>query len=266
MVGTLHPVWMHWGASDRVNPMRLLVLATASLIISAGTAHATADGPDFFEVRGVTPNDVLFLRERPTANSPKVGQVPYNGKKLRNLGCSAVRDGKILPDSDLNAGPFWCRVRFGPVEGWANAKYLVEAAEAQPIRSPARGQSYPASVASAINSNTATCDSFKGKPGFTRSDLDLNGDGTNDWIVDYGNLECDGSTSIFCGSGGCTLQVLISTSRSEWVVKFEDMVREYSFKPVRGKMVLRLEEHGIACGKPGTESCPKDIDFTKDQQ
>jgi hypothetical protein len=245
--------------------MRLLVSATASLIISAGTAYATADGPDIFNVRGVNPNDVLFLRERPTANSPKVGQVPYNGKKLRNEGCSAVRDGKILPDSDLNTGPFWCRVRFGPVEGWANARYPIEASESQPIRSPGRTPSYPDSVASAINSNTATCESFKGKPGSTRNDLDLNGDGTNDWIVDYGHLECDGSTSMFCGSGGCTLQVLISNGRSGWVPKFEDTVRDYSFRPIRGKMILRLEQHGIVCGKPGTESCPKDIDFTKDQ-
>ncbi|WP_262030585.1 SH3 domain-containing protein [Microvirga sp. Mcv34] len=242
--------------------MRLLVSAITTLLVSATVAYATADGPDFFDVRGVSPNDVLFLRARPTASSPKVGQVPHNGKMLRNEGCSAVRDGKILPDSDLNTGPFWCRVRFGPVEGWANARYLIEAAEAQPIRSPSRAPSYPASVASAINSNTATCDSFKGKPGFTRNDLDLNGDGTNDWIVDYGHLECDGSTTMFCGSGGCTLQVLISNGRNEWVPRFEDTVRDYSFKPSGGKMILRLEQHGIACRKPGTESCPKNIDFT----
>ena len=241
--------------------MRILVTASAVLSMTAGAALATADGPDFFDVRDVRPNDVLFLRERPTANSPKVGQVPHNGRMLRNEGCSAVRDGRILPDSDMNTGPFWCRVRYGPVEGWANAKYLIEASEDQQSRSSTRAPTYPASVAAAINSNTATCGTFKGKPGFTRNDLDLNSDGVNDWVVDYGHLECDGTASMFCGSGGCTLQVLISNGRNSWASKFEDTVRDYSFKPVRGKMVLRLEQHGIACGKSGLESCPKDIDF-----
>jgi hypothetical protein len=243
--------------------MRLILLAIASLFISPGTALATADGPDFFDVREVSANDVLFLRERPTASAPKVGQVPHNGKMLRNKGCAAVRDGKILPDSDTNPGPFWCRVRYGPVEGWANARYLIEASGTQPARSSRRTPSYPASVAGAINSNTAACDTFKAKPGFTRNDLDLNGDGANDWIVDYGHIECDGSATMFCGSGGCTLQILISDGRNGWETKFEDTVRDYSFKPVRGKMILRLEQHGIACGKPGIESCPKDVDFTR---
>ncbi|MBD2745828.1 SH3 domain-containing protein [Microvirga sp. BT688] len=243
--------------------MRPLIIATLALTATTGAALATADGPDFFDVRNVRSDDVLFLRERPTANSPKVGQVPHNGKMLRNEGCSAVRDGKILPDSDMNTGPFWCRVRYGPVEGWANARYLAEASEEQPTRSQARRPSYPASVAAAINTNTATCSSFKGMPGFTRNDLDLNADGVNDWVVDYGHLECDGSTSMFCGSGGCTLQILISNGRNAWEAKFEDTVREYSFKPVGGKMLLRLEQHGIACGKPGIQSCPKDIDFAK---
>ncbi len=243
--------------------MRLISLSIAFSVISAGAAFATADGPDFFDVRGVSPNDVLFLRERPTASAAKVGRVPHNGKMLRNEGCAAVRDGRILPDSDVNPGPFWCRVRYGPVEGWANARYLVEASGNPPATSSGQAPSYPASVAAAINSNTAACDTFKAKPGFTRNDLDLNGDGANDWIVDYGHIECDGSATMFCGSGGCTLQVLISTGRNQWTPKFEDTVRGYSFKPSGGKMILRIEQHGIACRKPGTESCPKSIDFSQ---
>jgi hypothetical protein len=224
---------------------------------------ATADGPDFFDVRNVRSDDVLFLRERPTANSPKIGQVPYNGKMLRNEGCAPVKDGIPLPDSGMPTGSFWCRVRYGPVEGWANARFLAEASEARPTQPRRSAPSFPASVAAAINSNTATCGTFKGQPGFTRNDLDLNADGVNDWIVDYEHLECDGSSSTFCGSGGCTLQVLISNGRNAWIPRFEDNVREYSFKPVRGRMILRLEQHGIACRKPGTETCPKDVDFTK---
>lgn len=140
--------------------MRLFITATLALTATTGTALATADGPDFFDVRNVRSDDVLFLRERPTANSPKVGQVPHNGKMLRNEGCAPVKDGIPLPDSGMPTGSFWCRVRYGPVEGWANARYLVEASQSQPIRPQSRAPAYPASVAAAINSNTATCDTF----------------------------------------------------------------------------------------------------------
>ncbi len=40
------------------------------------------------------------------------------------------------------------------------------------------------------------------------SRVDLTGDGQPDWAFDDGALDCGGDNAIFCGSGGCTTQLL----------------------------------------------------------
>jgi len=40
--------------------------------------------------------------------------------------------------------------------------------------------------------------------------LDLNGDGREDYIVDFHEAECVGRTSFFCGTGGCDLLILVA--------------------------------------------------------
>ena len=40
--------------------------------------------------------------------------------------------------------------------------------------------------------------------------LDLNGDGRDDYIVDFHETECGGRASFFCGTGGCDLLILVA--------------------------------------------------------
>jgi hypothetical protein len=40
--------------------------------------------------------------------------------------------------------------------------------------------------------------------------LDLNGDGRDDYIVDFHEAECVGRASFFCGTSGCDLLILVA--------------------------------------------------------
>lgn len=108
----------------------LLALSTVGLY---EPAWATSDGPDFFAVRDVASNDVLYVREKPSAGSAKVGQIPYNARGIRNMGCHAFLKGQEVINSDipLPGTTLWCKVRHERTDGWVNARFLKEDAEAQ---------------------------------------------------------------------------------------------------------------------------------------
>jgi len=91
------------------------VLALAALTpLGAGSARATADGPDHLRVIGVQRGDVLWIRAGPSANHRKVGSVPFDGRGINNLGCRSFGQS------------FWCQVKYRGVVGWSNGRYLGE--------------------------------------------------------------------------------------------------------------------------------------------
>ena len=67
-------------------------------------------GPRSWRVVGVTPNDVLNMRETPSPRGFVVAEIPFDAGGLRNLGCQ---------DSQS-----WCKVRYRGQEGWVNGRYL----------------------------------------------------------------------------------------------------------------------------------------------
>ena len=50
------------------------LLVGMSLGLDAAGASASADGPDFYAVRGIAKGDVLNIRAEPNANAPKVAR------------------------------------------------------------------------------------------------------------------------------------------------------------------------------------------------
>lgn len=61
-------------------------------------------------------------------------------------------------------------------------------------------------------SDVLDCDTHDAKfeKGFmTRKDI--NGDGREDYTLDYGQFVCGGMHGMFCGSGGCTTTVFASS-------------------------------------------------------
>ncbi len=87
--------------------------------------------------------------------------------------------------------------------------------------------------------------------------LDLNGDGREDYIVDFHEAECVGRTSFFCGTGGCDLLILVALRGGALRKVFDDRVREYEILSGRGPSEIRFVLHGSYCGGHGNPSCEK---------
>lgn len=107
-------------------------VAIAALL--ALTTPVLADGgPDFFNVAHVKKGDELKLRDGPTPEGLWVGGLDAGTKKVRNLGCISGREIWVhLKNETLKPSAFdkqtWCKVTAsGAGEGWANARFLVEA-------------------------------------------------------------------------------------------------------------------------------------------
>lgn len=102
---------------------------------ACGPAEATADGPDHYRVRGVSPGSVLNLRAEPSTAAPRIGRIPSDARCLRNLGCQG---GLTLEEfTTLSAAaqklrslenPRWCKVEYRNAVGWVAGRYLAEGA------------------------------------------------------------------------------------------------------------------------------------------
>lgn len=98
-------------------------------------AHAVADGPDFYDARGVPAGEALVLRAAPRADAEVVAELPADATCLRNLGCQGgltLEEFTTLPETERlaieRARPRWCRVEARGVQGWAPGRQLGEAA------------------------------------------------------------------------------------------------------------------------------------------
>jgi hypothetical protein len=71
---------------------------------------------------------------------------------------------------------------------------------------------------------------------------DLNSDGRDDYIADFHKAECVGRASLFCGTGGCDLLILVALRGGALRKEFDDRVREYEILSGRG-----LAKFGSCC-------------------
>ena len=91
-----------------------MVLRFVSLAALAVVWTSIASAQDSFRVDGLPPGDTLSIRETPDAEALVLGQAPQ-GARLRGFGCTA----------DTPSGLTWCRVKAGPILGWARRRYLA---------------------------------------------------------------------------------------------------------------------------------------------
>jgi hypothetical protein len=131
---------------------------------------------------------------------------------------------------------------------------------------PARAADYPDVVKAAIDDARKQCVEAGGKPGLDdamASVADLDGNGGEDWVLDLGKLQCDGAASLFCGTGGCGLQIFLWQRGSEWKLAFDDNVRGWKRVKVNGRPGLLFHLHGSACNRVGYYDCRKTYVFDK---
>lgn len=115
----------------------LLQICTVILIVTlycvpfTESALATADGPDFYAVTGVAPDDVLNIHTEPSASSSKIGEIPHNGRKVKNLGCkdgASLQQWLSMSDSErqIAVRKRWCKILYRGTEGWVAGSFLKE--------------------------------------------------------------------------------------------------------------------------------------------
>jgi hypothetical protein len=79
---------------------------------------------------------------------------------------------------------------------------------------PALALSLPAPLQKVTDAAVAECRDAGGAPSlqadYARAE-DLNGDGVEDYLIDFVGLNCAGAESYFCGSAGCPVSVWVST-------------------------------------------------------
>jgi hypothetical protein len=114
--------------------LRAALAAVASALMAAvGVAQATADGPDHYRVRGVSPERHLTLRTEPSTASAPLARIPSNATCLRSLGCQGgltFAEFTTLSEEDQRRraaeNPRWCKVDYGGTVGWVAGRYLAE--------------------------------------------------------------------------------------------------------------------------------------------
>jgi hypothetical protein len=111
----------------------------------------------------------------------------------------------------------------------------------------------PADVTAEMSKLTEGCKAVKELPGF-ETIVDLNGDGAKDYVLDYEHAECDGSSTFFCGSAGCQMQVFLSKG-AHYVEVNGLAAREHKLVKKNGRYVMHVTEHGSYCGHAGADEC-----------
>lgn len=134
---------------------------------------------------------------------------------------------------------------------------LMVAAPAYP-QAPPR-PSHPPEVAAELEDARRTCSDAEGK-GVTFGKeavrrLDLTGDGRDDYIVDLNDAECDGASSVYCGTGGCDFVIFVAKPDGTLTRVFAQRALRYDVLPDRGSRRIRFHLHGGFCGRAGAEGC-----------
>jgi hypothetical protein len=100
-------------------------------VVGSSPARAAADGPDTWDVVGVTAPDVLNMHVEANARSKVIAGIPSDARGLRNLGCTGIPSFAqfmaMTPAERARSGRArWCRVSYGGSEGWVAGRFLRE--------------------------------------------------------------------------------------------------------------------------------------------
>ncbi len=131
---------------------------------------------------------------------------------------------------------------------------LSSAAQAQ--------QGLPPKVRAAVEERRKDCNGEKFTPGrgfITRRDI--NGDGVDDFILDYEHAACGDSSSWFCGTGGCVIQVLASLPDGGYAKVMDQNAYSVRFGRLKGRPAMIQFLHGVHCGRAGAEGGCRSVTY-----
>lgn len=141
------------------------------------------------------------------------------------------------------------------------AVLVCGSAAAQDAAKPFDPNSYPAGVQQSLQRARDECISEGGANVTFAPDTvhtsDLTGSGRGDYIVDFRNAECHDIADVYCGSGGCRLDIDVTLPGGDVRAIFSDRVQYYEILPGHGARTIRFELHGSFCGLHGSQLCVK---------
>ena len=101
--------------------------------LNVSAVYGTADGPDYWQVHGVKADDVLNMRQEANWQSEKVGEIPPDGRCVKNIKCVGgltfeefTSLSEAEKDEIKKERPRWCLVEYKGVRGWVAGRYLRE--------------------------------------------------------------------------------------------------------------------------------------------
>lgn len=81
--------------------------------------------------------------------------------------------------------------------------------------------------------------------------IDINGDGIQDWQVDWNMLGMQ-----WCGTGGCRYQLWLGRKAGPPLKVFDRRVRDRKVETRDGRILFVFDFHGTHCGGYGAQECP----------
>lgn len=114
-------------------------------------------------------------------------------------------------------------------------------------------ENWPDPINSALETARAECAAFENGtldiPWGTVRRTDLSGNGQMDHVLDFGRLACSSMVSMYCGTGGCSVQFVVDGTVTERLSKGWSVER---FGPIT---VLLNQLHGANCGGTNLNPC-----------
>lgn len=117
---------------------------------------------------------------------------------------------------------------------------------------------HPDRIRRATETLQKVCSDLGGKPGpFIGAVVsrDINGDGQSDYVIDLGNVSCDGRPEAYCVSGFCVLEVYVWRAENDWRPLLAATVSDWRTGRVNNRPALILTQRGSFCDKPKQRFC-----------
>ena len=115
----------------------------------------------------------------------------------------------------------------------------------------------PKIIEDAVAANKTQCEDGQAvtfKPGFVTT-RDINADGKPDYILNYEHFQCGEIITMFCGTGGCLMEIVASDDDGGFVNVWNENARRIRFATIKKRPAMLIDLHGSACGRFGAERC-----------
>ena len=129
---------------------------------------------------------------------------------------------------------------------------------------PFKASHYPTEVRKSLSNAVLNCrQEDNGKVEFapdTVRRIDFNGDGRDDYVVSFADTKCSSFETVFCGTGGCMIEFLVTMPNGSVRSLFTDQVHKYEILPGKGK--VRFFIHHSYCEREWPQGCFRDVRIT----